>query len=187
MSRPRWISLAGSTLLAAMLAGCAALLGPRTLSVPQAQLQERIDREFPLDNRFLELLDVHVAAPRLTLLPAVNRLATECDISVGDRIFKVAHRGTIAMSYGVRFEASDNTVRLMDVKVERISIDGTPSLQRELDRLGVQIAERALNDRTIYTLRPKDIEIAQGHGYRPSELRVTGAGLSITLVPIGTH
>ena len=176
-----WALLAATLALAA----CAALLGPRTVNVSQAQLQQWIDRQFPLDSRALELFDVTVTAPRLTLRPEADRIAAECDIDVKDRLLRVPQRGTIALSYGVRFEPADNTVRLTDVKLERVAIDGAPSLlQRQLDRFGAQLAALALRDLAFYTLRPKDVEAARGRGYRFSELHVTGTGLAITLLPI---
>ena len=172
-----WVCLVGLT-------GCAALLGPRTVEVSQAQLQQWIDARFPIDRRLLEVLDVKLASPRLQLRSDRNRIATEFAVSVGDRLFARPHRGTIALEYGLRFEPADNTVRVTDVRIERIEIDGAPApLQRQLDRLAQQIAEQALNEAPVYTLRPKDVEAVQGRGYRPGDIRVTSAGLAIVLLP----
>ena len=167
------------------LAGCAALLGPRTVNVSQAQLQQWIDQRFPLDNRLLELLDVKLATPRLQMLPERDRIATEFEVNVSDRLFKVPHRGTLAVDYGLRFEATDNTLRLTNLRIVRVEIDGAPALlQRQMERVALQLVEQALNDAPIYALRPKDIEAVQGRGYRPSDIHVTPAGLTITLLPI---
>jgi hypothetical protein len=167
------------------LSGCASLLGPRTVEVSQAQLQQWIDRQFPLNNRLLELFDLHLATPRLTLRPDTDRILTEFEMDVGDRVFKAAHHGTLALEYGVRFEPADNTLRVKQVRVDRFEIDGVPApMQRQLERLGLQLVEHALEDRAIYTLRPKDIEAIQGHGYRPGEIHVTANGIAVTLVPL---
>ncbi len=166
------------------LAGCASIFGPRTVEVPQAQLQQWIERQFPIDNRVLELLDVSLGVPRLTLRPDTNRIATRFEVNVSDRIFRVPHHGSLVLSHGVRFDPIDNTVRLADVRIESVEFDGAPALaQRQFDRVAVQLAERMLSDRAIYTLRPKDIEAVQGRGYRPGDIRVTPTGLSITLLP----
>jgi len=166
------------------VAGCAALLGPRTIEVSQAQLQQVIERQFPIERRYFELLDMSVAAPRVELRPEVNRLATEFEVRVTDRIFRVEHRGHIALNGGLRFERADNSVRLTDVRVDRLEVDGAPALLRQqLDRLAVQLAEQTLNERPLYTLRPKDVEAVEGRGYRPGDIRVTPGGLMITLVP----
>lgn len=181
--RYRWTAgLAG--VAAGLIAGCAALLGPRDVEVSQAQLQEAVERRFPIERRYLEVLDVTVAAPRLLLRPEANRIATEFEVLVRDRIVQGQHRGRIALNYGMRFEPSDNSVRLTNVRIERFDIDGMSALLgRQLDRLGVQLAEATLNERAIYTLRPRDVEAVQGRGYRPGDIRVTSAGLTITLLP----
>ena len=166
------------------LAACAALLGPRTVEVPQARLQELIDRQFPLNSRLLDLLDATVAAPRLVMRPATNRIATEFELTVSDRLFKLPHRGTLLLDYGLRFEASDHTLRLTNVRVERFEVDGLPPpLQRQIERIGVQLAERLLSERVLYTLRPQDVAAVQGRGYQPADIRVATEGLVITLLP----
>ena len=173
-----------SLVLALGLCACAGLLGPRTVEVSQARLQELIDRQFPLDSRLLDVLDATVAAPRLSMRPATNRIGTEFELTVSDRLFKAPHRGTLLLDYGVRFEASDNTLRLTNVRVERFEVDGLPvPLQRQFERVGVQLAERLLSERVLYTLRPKDVEAVQGLGYQPADIRVTPQGVVITLMP----
>ncbi len=170
--------------LGAALAGCAALLGPRRLEVSQAQLQQLIERQFPIERRVVELFDVSVATPLLELRPESNRIATEFEVRVTDRLFRVAHRGRIALNAGLRYEASDRSLRLTQVRVDRLDVDGAPALLRQqLDRVALQLAEQALNERTLYTLRPKDIEAVEGRGYRPSEIRVVPGGLFVTLMP----
>jgi hypothetical protein len=182
----RWATSGVVALLAAalLMAGCAALWGPRDVEVSQAQLQQAVERRFPIERRYVELLDVTVAAPRVLLRPEANRIATELEVLVSDRVFHGQHRGTIALNYGLRFEASDNSVRLTNVRIDRFDIDGASALLRQqLDRVGVQLAEATLNERAIYTLRPRDVEAAQAHGYRVGDIRVTSTGLTITVLP----
>lgn len=170
---------------AALLAGCAAVFGPRTVEVSQAQLEELLARRFPVTRRVLEIFDVTVSAPRLRLLPEANRIATDFDLASTERLMRSQHRGSLALTFGLRFEPADNTLRATQVKVERLQIDGAPApLQRHLERLGTLLADQALDDQVVHTLRPKDVEAVQGRGYRPGELRVTRHGLLVTLLPI---
>jgi hypothetical protein len=135
--------------------------------------------------RVLEIFDVTVSAPRLRLLPQSNRIATDFDIGSVDRLLRSQHSGMLGLSFGLRFEASDNTLRMTQVRVEQLQIDAAPALlQRQLERIGMLLAEQALDDQVIHTLRPKDVEAVQGRGYRPSELRVTPSGVLVTLLPI---
>jgi len=175
--------------LALALAACAALLGPRTIEIPEARLQQLVTRQFPLKSRALELLDINIAVPRLALRPDENRIATDFDLTIGETLLKTPYRGTIALSYGLRYEPGDRTVRLADLRIERAELGEVGSVnmpggtRRQLDRIGATIAEKVLGDPVVYTLTPKDLEAVQGRGYQPGEIRVTGTGLTITLVP----
>ena len=184
MSKRRGWKVMLAAIAAGAVVGCAGLFGPRTIEVSQAQLQQAVERRFPIERRYLELIDVTVAAPRVLLRPEVNRVATEFEVLVSDRIVHAQHRGTIALNYGLRFDSGDNSVRLTNVRIDRFDIDGAPALLRQqLDRVGVLLAEQTLNERAIYTLRAKDVEAMQGRGYRPGDIRVTADGLVIALLP----
>ena len=167
------------------LAACATGL-PRTVEVPQARLQELIAKRFPIDKRVLDAVDVSVDSPRITLQPDTNRIAIELALRA-ERGGAISSRaaGSLLVSEGLRFEPSDNTIRLVDVQVERFVIDGIPSQwQRQLDRLGKPFAKALLEDQVLYRLRPKDVAALEGRGVRPGDLRVTATGLSITLMPV---
>ena len=169
----------------AVLSACADLFGPRTVEVSQARLQELIARRFPIDRRVLNAIDITVDSPRLTMQPESNRVAIEVSLRAGsDGAVSTQVNGLLLVSEGLRFEPSDNTVRLVDVRVERFAIDGLPgNWQRQLDRLGKPLAKALLDDQVLYALRPKDIAALEGRGVRPGDLRVTATGLSITLLP----
>ena len=67
-------------IVAAGLAGCAGLSGPRNVTLSQADLQSLVERQFPLQRRLLEVIDVNVARPSLRLLPERNRIGTDLDL-----------------------------------------------------------------------------------------------------------
>ena len=170
------------------LAGCISLLGPRTVDVSQARLQELVDARFPVKRRLFDAIDVMLGSPRITLQPDANRIAVEVTVGAGndEGAVRTAMSGSLVVSEGLRFEPSDNTVRLVDVRIEHFAIDGLPaSWQRQLERLGKPLAKSLLDDQVLYALRPKDIAGLEGRGLRPAELRVTATGLRITLVPFG--
>jgi hypothetical protein len=177
----------GAALLAALLvAACTSLLLPRTIEVPQERLQELLARQFPMQRRLFEAIDVTLDSPRLTLQPESNRVSIEVALGAGNgEVMKASMRGSLVVSEGLRFEPSDHTIRLVDVRVERFVIDGLPgSWQRQLDRIGKPLAKALLDDQVLYALRPKDIASLDGRGVRPSELRVTATGISVTLQPL---
>ena len=183
-----------TTLLAAFLAlltACATLPPPsKTISVSEARLAQMISSQFPFNSEMLEVLDVVVSAPRITLDPERNRINTSLDINVaGNSLLGLftdkRYKGALDMSYGLRFEPRDATVRLTDVRVHRLDIDGTPSaMRRPIEKLGAPLAQKLLKDYVLYKVRPEDLQAAKGWGYKPGAFRVEPTGLSLTLDPV---
>ena len=125
-----------------------------------------------------------MTAPRLTLLPEQNRVALTCDVAAGDGGSRGKVSGTLAVSYGLVFDAVENIVRMVEVRVERIELAGLdPGLQRSLERPAAGVVQRLLEGQQVYALRPQDIERLQAAGVMPSRITVTPAGLSFALVP----
>ena len=180
--RRNLMALSAATLL---LGACAAVLGPRNIEVSQQRLQELVARRFPVNKRYLELFDVTISTPRLTLLPEANRIATQLDVTATDRLLRRPMNGSMDLNYALRFEPADNTVRLADVRVDSFQIGDAPGpLQNQLNRIGRLLAEEMLDGEVVHTLRPEDVKNAQGRGYQPGELKVTPRGLVLTLNPI---
>lgn len=177
-------TLAGS---ATVLAACAGLPGgPRVVTVSEASLAQRIAEQFPLRRRYLELFDLTLSSPRLRLLPAENRLATRVDYALGD-FWGGSRRlhGAVTLSYGLRVEASDLSVRLTDVRVEAFDVPPLSGpMASQVQRLGALVAEHLLDDFSLHRFKPEDLQAAQQRGYRPGAVRVVDAGLQIELLPI---
>ncbi len=175
----------------ALLSACATLPPPpKTISVTEARLAQMIAAQFPFNSEMLEVLDVVVSTPRITLDPTNNRINTSLDINVaGNNLLGLftdkRYKGALDMSYGLRFEPRDSTVRLSDVRVHRLDIDGAPSaMRRPIEKLAAPLAQKLLKDYVIYKVRPEDLQAAQGWGYKPGAFRVEPTGLSLTLDPV---
>ncbi len=181
-------SLLALTGLAALgLAGCAALKpAPRTVGISQEKLLELIAGQFPFNNRYLELFDVSLASPRLRLIPAENRIGTEFGYSIGASLLgSRTYQGTLGLSYALRFEPSDGTVRLNQVRVESFEVPGVPpAFASRANRLGGLLAENLLRDFVVHRLKPEDLQAAQGWGYQPGALQVVPGGLQLQLNPV---
>jgi hypothetical protein len=177
-------ALAGSVLT---LGGCAFLQpGQRTIDISEARLVELISGQFPFNNRYLELFDVSLASPRVRLIPAENRIGTELGYKLGSLLLgSREYQGRLNLSYGLRFESSDNTVRLSQVRVEDFEVPGVPqAFASRANRLGALLAENLLKDFVIHRLKPEDLEIARGWGYQPGLLNVVPGGLRLQLDPV---
>lgn len=169
--------------LALLLCACAGL-GPQTVRVSEAQLQALLIRQFPRQQRVMELVDVTLAPPRLRLLPERNRVGTDLDFTAADRITGRPWRGSLALDYGLRFEPSDGTVRLAQVRVDRVTVEGEGgALNATGQRLGALLAERLLDDGVVWRPRPEQLERLRRAGGATGVVDVTPAGLEITLTP----
>jgi hypothetical protein len=168
-----------------VLAGCASLASPRTITVSEVELARLIEKQFPLDSRLLDVLDVSVGSPRLSLMPGHNRLATELDLLTGERMFGRAYKGQIALDYGLRYDEQSQAIRLTGVRVNRLQLDsGSDSMPATLNRLGGLLAEQMLKDLPIYRFKPEDFDAMNGMGYQPGTVAVTAKGVEITLLPV---
>ena len=180
--------LAGSGAFSVLLLiGCAALApGPRTVEISEAKLVELISRQFPFNSRYLELFDVSLSAPQVRLMPAENRIGTAFSYSLGSLLLGARpFQGRLDLSYGLRFEPADNTVRLSQVRVEGFDVPGVPPLYASrANRLGALLAESLLQDLMIYRLKPEDLQAARGWGYQPGALTVLPGGLRLQLDPV---
>lgn len=185
-----WVTRRGACValvMALATAGCAVVQpGPRTLEISEARLAELVARRFPMDHRYLELVDVSLSQPRLRLLPQENRIQTELDYTMGTVLSGTrTAQGVLGLSYGLRFDPADRSVRLVDVRVDRFDVPGVPTGQAErMSRLGSAVAETILRDAVIHRVRPEELRVAEGWGYEPGTFRVVPGGLQLTMTPV---
>ncbi len=176
----------------AAAAGCAGIAKPqaRSVALSSAQLFQIIGKQFPYNGKLLEVLDVALSSPKLKFDAANNRLVTALDLSVqpnalGQLLTQRVVQGQIELSYGLRFEPSDRSIRMTDVKVNKLEVTGVPAgMQRTADRIGPAVAERLLKDFTLHQLKADDLKAAKGWGYQPGAITVQPDGISMALVPV---
>ena len=130
----RRLAAASLTLLA--LAGCNALpTGPRQVNISEAQLLERIATRFPVKQRYLGLLETTLDQPRLRLRPEENRVGTMVNYLIALPLPGQSDiKGQLELSYGLRFEPSDTTLRLTQAVRQR---SVSPSLSKSAGAFGL--------------------------------------------------
>jgi hypothetical protein len=183
-----------SLLTLAWLAGCASLAPqPKTINLSQERLFQLISSQFPFNNRMLEVLEVAVSKPRVQLDPLNNRIQTGLDVNVAPRGLAGAltqrnFSGVLDMSYGLRFEPSDNSIRMADVKVSKLDVPGVPEqFQVAVNKLGGLLAEKLLSDYSLYKLTSADLQSeVKGWGYKPGKFSIANNGLNIAIDPVAT-
>lgn len=187
----RLLSMSGAaaalTALSSLSACSAAPLAQaamRNFNITPAQLQQALTGRFPHTQRLGEVLELQLLAPRLSLLPATNRLATELDIQLMERLTGGQYKGSLAVDYGLRFEPSDNSLRMTGLAVRRVSIAGLAEpYQTMLGRQVPRLIERLLADYPLHRFPEKDLALLSNLGLEPGEIKVTSNGLTVGLQP----
>jgi hypothetical protein len=179
------VGLAGMALASlGGLVACAGLGGPPTVTLNERELDSLARRAFPVEKRLLEVFDATVAPPRLRLLPERNRLAAQLDIGLRDRVFGGQWNGLLDFDAALRWENSDQTVRLAQVRVQDFRLLNTGTLPRTGgEKLGAALAERVLEDFTLYRLPAERAQELQRRGLTPGAVMVTSRGVEITFAP----
>ena len=167
---------------AALLASCASILGPREVDLPLHKLQAGLDRRFPVDNRLLELFDVRLSRPQLTVLPG-DRVSLTVDASVAQTFLRNPLAGTLAFSGRLYIDQARSGVYLTEPRIERFAVSGIDeSVQRQLARAANGLLDRALPDIPVYSFRMEELRYA-GVQYVPTRIATTTKGLRVSLEP----
>ena len=152
-------------------------------SVSSAQLQQAVAQRFPLRYPLPGLLNLDLQAPRLRLLPAQNRLSAEMAVQAAGPALRRGHTGTFDVNFGLRYEASDRTIRAHQLRFANLQF---PSLQPQvvalLNSYGPALAEQALREVVLHQVRPQDLALMEGLGLQPGSITVTEQGLVIGFV-----
>ena len=181
----RWSATLALALCLALLSACAQLAGPLSVNWSEAELNQMLSRRFPLDRRMLEVLDVKVSQPVLTLLPATNRLAADLTVDALDRLFGKTFRGHLAVETALRYEPADHTLRLAEVRVTAFSLEAAGNApSAPVQRLGAALAETVLDGAIIHRVTPEQLDRLARRGYQPGSVQVTARGLTLTAVPV---
>jgi hypothetical protein len=167
-----------------VLASCAGLIGPRRVELSQSRLQAGLERRFPLHNRMLDLFDVQLTGPRLTILPESDRVRLTLDVSVAPPFLRQSWNGTLALSGRLVLDNGRNAVVLADTHVDRFDVGGMEGGRvRDLGRAADLVVNQLLRDTPVYTFRPEDLRYA-GVQFFPSRIETAPGALFVTLEPV---
>lgn len=187
------------------LGGCAGLGGPQVITLGEPELNTLVGRAFPLRRRLMEVLELEASAPRLRLLPERNRLLVDLSLALSDRLGGNRQAGSLAFDSALRFEPTDQSVRLQQVRVQSMVLGGAgaaglvgsvgvPAATAAAsdaagstlgNRVARQLAERALEDLAVYRLSPERQTQLKAAGLAPGAVTVTARGVEITLARAG--
>ncbi|MFL6672173.1 MAG: DUF1439 domain-containing protein, partial [Massilia sp.] len=166
------------------LASCASFVGPREVDVPLDKLQAGLDRRFPLDNRMLELFDVHLSRPQLALLPESDRIGLTVQAEVAPFFLRQSWGGSLALSGQLYVDPARGAVFMGDPRVDRLAIDGAgESNERQLTKVANFVVDKVIRDVPVYSFRMEDLRYA-GVQYVPTSIRTVPGALRVRLEPV---
>lgn len=176
---PVWLALGN--------AACSALPNPRggqpSYTVSADQLQQAVAKRFPLRYPVGGLLDLNVQAPRLRLLPELNRLGTEMVVLAAGPALGRSYTGEFDLDFALRYEASDQSIRAHQLRVNTLRFaDLPPGPSELLKAYGPALAEQSLREVVLHKLRPQDLALSDAMGLQPDSITVTPKGLLISFV-----
>lgn len=163
-----------------VLAGCAAL--PRTVVITEAQLQEKLAGQFPQRRRVMSLLDLDIGAPALKLLPDQGRVAARLTVDASERLTRKSATGTVDADSALRFEPSDMSLRLYQVRVARFDLaDAGGAWPAPVRQAAAVVAEQLLEDQPVWRASSSQADRLRRAGVRDVQVRITSAGIELTL------
>lgn len=173
-----------SILLALVLAACAGMLGPREVDVPLSKLQASLEKRFPFNSRYLELFDIQLSSPRLSLQPNSNRVLTSFDAAIAPAWLKRSWQGNFALSGVLAVDPAKNAVILTDPRVETLNINGLDDkYARQLTKISGLLAEEVFRGPPLYIFQPDDFRYA-GTSFFPTKINTQSNGLVVTFEPV---
>lgn len=176
---------AGSSLTLGVLgysAGARASTQP-SYRVSTETLQRVIAERFPVRYAVADLFTLDVDAPRLRMLPELNRLASELALRAAGPALRRSYTGSFDIDFRLRYEASDQSIRAHDLRAHSFRLPGVdPGALKLLDTYGQALAQQALLEVVLHRLRPRDLALADAMGLQPGDITVTPDALVIGFI-----
>ncbi len=150
-------------------------------TVPRQELQARVETRFPVTLRYLGFLEVRLTQPRLGLDAAANRATIEALAEVRNPLTPQPLAGRLAISSGLRFDASALALRLDRPTAERVELQGVSARDaQQLQAIGAVVAEEVLRDYALHTFQPEKLKMGL-RTFKPGAITVVADGIKVQL------
>ncbi len=153
-------------------------------AVTMAQLLTMLKPHFPVGYQVPGFLTLRVQQPRLDLLPEDNRMNADMDVVADGPALNRAQTGQLNVGFGLRYEASDRTVRAHQLRFNSLMFPGLrPEASALIQVYGPALTEAALQEVVLHQLEPRDLTMLDALGLRPGKISITDSGLHIGFEP----
>ncbi len=185
MKRRTFLGTAPALAICVAAAGAPATpAGQPRFTVSVAQLQRLVGERFPVRYPVSDLFDLDLQAPRLRLMPDVNRIAAEMALRAAGPALRRSYEGSFDVDFALRYEPGDQSIRAHSLRVHSFRLPGlAPEMSMLLEAYGPSLAQRSLLEVVLHRLQPRELALADAMGLQPGEITVTEQGLVIGFVP----
>ncbi len=174
-------ALALALLSGFLLAGCATLLPMQQFEIPLSRLQREVEARFPFNNRYLELIDVSLSKPVLSLSPKDDRLLASFDAKLLSPLTRQPIEGRMQVSGLLRIDPQRRALVLAEPRLESLGGLADAGNSRLL-KLGTMLAEDLLNNTVLYSFAPDAFMVA-GQRFNPTRITTRQNSLVVSFEP----
>lgn len=148
----------------------------------RSELQAMIAKQFPISQRYAEIVSVALSDPQLDLNPAANRAAITARVSITGPLLRAGRvDGTVALSSALRYDAAARALRLDQPKAERLELQGVSGGDAErLQQIGGLVAKELLQGRVLRTFTAEELSLGS-KTYELGAITVLADGIKVEL------
>jgi hypothetical protein len=172
-----------SFLVMLLISGCA-LMGDRTVSISETQLQQKLNERLAIPISLLKIFDVSLSNSIVKFDSKTGRMQTTLDTNVTSLLGNKSFAGKLGISGKLRFDLATQSIVLDEPKVESLNLDGLGGKYGDLlNVLAQKLGGDMLNGMALYTIKPEDLKVGSTQ-YSPKEMLITDKGLQMTFSPV---
>lgn len=148
------------------------------------ELRKSLMARFPVDLAVPGLFDVRLDARDLLLLPARQRLGATLVARLADLSARRVYPGELDLTFAVRYEGSDQTLRAHDLAVPALrSPDLPPQSARAWQALLDNVVRGNVDEVVLHRFTPGELQLSDLLGFQPQKITVEDDGVEIWFEP----
>jgi hypothetical protein len=155
---------------------------PDHYTFSQAQVQDAVQRKFPLERTASQIFDVTLSNPLVGLAPDRNRVTVRLDARLATPFLPNPVTGVFTLSTQLGYDATSHSVVLVSPTVDNAQVTGDAAqYSQQINAAGAVIATRFLDRYPIYTFKPEQLQFG-GVDYEPGTITVLTNGIRVQIV-----
>jgi hypothetical protein len=127
------------------------------IKITPEQIQERLDKKFPISKQYLMVLNLTLADPKVELREGSDRIGVGVSALTNVRVNREDLTGRAHVTTGIHYNREQGSFLLVDPVVESLTITLLPEKYQEEVLLAANVAtSEFLNDYEVYRLDQSD-------------------------------